>query len=43
MNYRKPEITVSGSALSQIQGSKGLETDNDGNPFVTISAYEADE
>ena len=47
MNYGKPEVTVSGSALSEIQGlSKPPEIDLDSNQsgqYTTVSAYAADE
>ncbi len=45
MSYNKPEITVSGLALGQIQGtSKPPEMDLDSHQqFATVSAYEADE
>jgi len=47
MNYGKPEITVRGSALGQIQGMSkppeiDLDSDQSGN-YTTVSAYVADE
>jgi len=47
MNYSKPEITESGSAVREIQGMTkppeiDLDADNSGN-YSTVSAYAADE
>ena len=51
MNYRKPEIVLSGSALASIQGStlrKPFATVQDSSPMdhnkdATAPAYEVDE
>jgi len=47
MNYSKPEITLSGSALGAIQGTtkppeSDLDIDQSGD-YSTVSAYPADE
>ena len=47
MNYAKPEVIVSGSALVAIQGGspkQAINADSDGvTQFATPNAYEADE
>jgi hypothetical protein len=45
MKYEKPKITLLASAVEAIKGSQ-LKDDSipfDGNGFVTVNAYEADE
>jgi hypothetical protein len=47
MNYSKPEVTVSGPAVREIQGmTKPPEIDldlNNSGDYSTVSAYAADE
>jgi len=43
MQYEKPEVVVTATAVSAIQGGKNLSNNRDSSQYVTSAAYEADE